>query len=169
MSKLDQAVTELKRGTPILMYTSEITGDMTSPAWNYLTEEYKTVREPFSRILVTFLNAIMTQQRAYFAITRDRVRQIAQSDPNWRGNQPGFGNDEWPTILRLLADTRIAVLVQKGRGRRPSVYRLGEEWMHLLETTVDSKIQEAAAIAFVERSIEPLSDHNSDLKGKRET
>lgn len=169
MSKLDQAVAALRNSTPILMHVSKLSEDMKSPGWNYLLEEYQTAREPLARVLVTILNAIVTQQRVYFAITRDMVRQMVQADQNW-SERPGFGNDQWRIILRLLADTQIANVVHKGKGARPSVYRLGERWLYLIETSVNHQSQEAATISFVERSTEGLpdqfADDSSDLKGK---
>ncbi len=172
MSKLDHAVKTLQQSTPILMYTTPIDDSTTNAAWKYLIQEYQTVQQPLSRVLVSILNAIVTQQRTHYAITRSMTRQVVQSDPNWKNNQPGFSNEEWPTILKLLSITRIAVLVHKGEGRRPSVYSVGEEWLHLITSNGNARCQEADAVSFVQKNeiatLDHKTAHKADLKEKRE-
>lgn len=150
MNKLDQANANLKNYTPILMYTTDIQ-NVADSRWTEIRSFYETTESELAKILVSILNSIATQNRIYFCITREKVRFLVKNDVNWSDEKPEFGNESWKTIIRLLHDTSIGMLEQKGTGRKPSIYRLGDAWHSLvdLRSNDDQKVQ---AIEFVNRS-----------------
>lgn len=139
MNKLDKAVADLKSFTPILMYTTNISDVSTEQIWSEIRSLYETTQSPLSKVLVSILNSIATQNRSYFCITREKVRFLIKNDVNWHDEKPEFGNDSWKTILRLLHDTGIAILEAKGTGRRPSVYKLGNVWHKMVDSCTDTQ------------------------------
>lgn len=150
MNILDQANINLKSYTPILMYTTNIQTIHTVQRWLEIKSFYETTESSLSKILVSILNSIATQNRLYFCITREKIRFLIKNDVNWKNEKPEFSNDSWKTILRLLHDTDICILEEKGTGRKPSIYRLGNAWHKLIDLPTE-EAQRNQTIEFVNK------------------
>ncbi|MGE0764416.1 MAG: hypothetical protein AB7N80_14160 [Bdellovibrionales bacterium] len=153
MSRLEREVTRLQGNTPLLIHTTEIPKDLQGRRWEVLREEYEAAVSSEAKILTSILNAIVTQERVFYCITRNTVRDLVANDPNWKDRKPGFRQERWKSILRLLISSGLGTPTYPGTGRRPTVYRLGDDWVNLLGFSDSKTDQETEVLDFVGNAI----------------
>jgi hypothetical protein len=126
---------------PILCVTTDLDNEVLDDRlWKKVRQMYEEVNEDNrceSRVMVSVINAILTQKRSYFCLTRDRTRCLVQTDSNHSGMK-AFDNEAWTRVLSfLIKKMKIMSGERKGIGQQPSIYALKDQDLFELVGGVD--------------------------------
>lgn len=108
-------------------------------------------RDPHQKVIVSFINAALTQNRSSFAIDRRSAHCVAAADTNWKKlrNEPpgGFRNENWKLIVKYLATIGRVHIPDR---RKPMVVEITAPDL-LPFFTADRNVQLEEAIRFVSK------------------
>lgn len=98
--------------------------------WSDLKELYNEVNadgRSEGRVLASLINSILTQNRYYFCMTREKTRELVTKDANHIGDV-AFDNSAWRRILSyLIQKVRLIRVIREGHGHQPSIYTIEDE------------------------------------------
>jgi hypothetical protein len=176
MSKFTNQLAKLKEDMVVLSTTRHIRDEDTKlPEYYELSLDYNDAVEPCDKVLVSIKNAIITQRRVVFAITRANLSTLVTSDRNWKV-KAGFDNNAYPQYIATMTNPKLNFVkcIQVGSPRQPAVYEvLSEDILQYLQ--VDVAQQRKEVLDFVNKSVtkkstdqvsDQTSDRIADLEGR---
>lgn len=119
--------------------------DLILPKWIYLKNLYKEGKESsvVVKSCVSIINSILFQERIYFCITRESLRELLKSDTNWGPNGIGLDDHNYAEIKARLFQSKNIIEVEKGLGRSPGILELvGAEYLKFLVINKDAQLVE---------------------------
>jgi hypothetical protein len=116
-----------------------------------MAETYREVDCPEIAAIASTANAAIHQRRVYFVMTRQLLQNLVKNDPNLTG-AVAFRNERYRHVLQALYSSLIE-LVQAGKHRQPSVYRIKHPAiLHEIGLTPEEEVkQRAQCLTFIER------------------
>jgi len=88
--------------SPLLKMVKHITPQDTEAdeAWNMVKQEYETCQKEdwATKATVTVINSILFHRRVYFVLSRDGLRGLLKTDPNWE-KPIGLKNENYSFLL----------------------------------------------------------------------
>lgn len=100
---------DLIKDTQCLLQVTKLISpeDLKDPFWSYLDKQYKTVKTPSERALVSIMNSIFFQNRHSFAITRSFLARLVHNDFNHKKAHRTFDNNNYSKILAMCYRLKI--------------------------------------------------------------
>lgn len=129
-----------------------------SEPWKSIVGSYQKLKKPLDAAYMSILNAIYTQERAVFAITRDLLGELVRDDLN---HDFGFSNKNYRSALSVLTNCSgkitkdpIAKELVRGDGSAPSIYMVTNKTIlkYLQDCGVDTNSQIKDSRDFVEKA-----------------
>jgi hypothetical protein len=102
----------------------------------------------YEKAFLTLLNAILTQERVYFALSRRSMQELMRNDLNFK-NPEAFSNNSWAAILaKFYNQFKVIRLIKQGTTRTASAFEVihPEILTHL--SHIDKKSQKEKTMAF---------------------
>lgn len=143
----------------VLKHTTLITPDHTRmPEWDQLKQAYDDESiVSVEKLAISVVNAVLTQRRVVFCLTRRAGEDLVRGDKNW--TTTGFDNNKWAQMLKILHMTDVIKSVRKGSGRCPGIYEIiCPELLSVL--IADKTTQMAESIEFADKF--KKTDHKTD-------
>lgn len=119
--------------------------DLILPKWIALQKLYKDGKDSsvVVKSCVSIINSILFQERIYFCITRESLRELLKSDTNWGPSGLGLDNHNYAEIKARLFQSNNIVEVEKGLGRSPGILKLvGADYLKFLNINKDAQLIE---------------------------
>ena len=109
----------------VLRTTSEVNTDSVESFKQSLFKAYKDkdIETTSDKVMITLMNAILTQQRYVFCFTRDSMQDLLKQDKNW-GKTKGFKDDTWRHIKYDLYSRNIIKEIHPGSSSFPGIYEV---------------------------------------------
>lgn len=132
--------------------------------WQILDEWYKAVeqdpnQEWVDKAVMSVINAIVYQERVYFCLERENVRELLSKDKNWI--EPiGLSNSKYETLIAELVDRKFIELYDDSK--RPSIYKVCEKSLLEMVKLESEDEQLAQVLEFVSKNDKNSSDGYSD-------
>jgi hypothetical protein len=105
----------------------------------------------YERATCTLITAILQQERLYFALSRNAMRDLMIKDENLGRHRATFSNGVWPSLLaKFYNDFGLIKLIQQGNTRTASIFEVVHpELVSYLKTKIaDIEKQKVEALAF---------------------
>jgi hypothetical protein len=102
--------------------------DLRSPKWNWLYKQYQSLQDEKTSVgktVVTILNSIIYQNKQFFFLTRENIKDLLKADVNW--SEPvGFSEHKYKEIISFMVRNGIiAFEAYEGfNSRKPSMYKV---------------------------------------------
>lgn len=134
------------------------------PEWKMLQEDYQLVKDSgdaaVGRYMCSVLNAILSQKRIYFALTRDGVAALVRNDPNFKS---GFDNSLYASlILQLTEKQKILQLLEKGTSKwSPAAYKLVDK-NYLKFIQINENEQKQQTLDFIRKNNEQTANQTRE-------
>lgn len=122
----------------------------------------------------SIMNAIVYQERKAFCITTRTLRTLLNDDANWEpriglSNKTKKDGDTYYSwlIAHLTEELEIIELVQKGEGKKPSVYKVIHDELLLMIDGLPMEVQIENAINYANKTNKTNDLDTGDRKGDR--
>lgn len=103
-----------KLPSKVLLQTPALINKRSEKVFVDLLAQYAAIDSVWSKVACTIACAILTQQRAYFALTRRVLQDIVMQDPN-HCLKSGFSNGQYKELIFHLTETfELIELVNEG-------------------------------------------------------
>ena len=145
------------------------------PKWEVIKSWYEAIEsdpnhESLHMILQSMINAVLYQERIYFAVTRANVVELFKNDKNWKGNKPGLRNSSYKDLLSEMVESGIFEAHPENdrfyAQKKPRIFKLIDESILSLMKPVSEDIQLKQVFDFVENnSGDEVGDHHGDEVG----
>lgn len=119
------------------------------PEWKFLSEQYDTVDDQVTAVLMSIQNSLIYQKRLIFTVSRDSLRELVTNDKNWGIRKKSFGlsNGQYKTIrhhLRLIAEKIEDIVVGYGT---ISIFEVtDEELLNIIKVNRDEQYAQTKKI-----------------------
>ncbi len=129
--------------------------------WKTIKQWYEAIEndpnaESIHKILQSMVNAIIYQERIYFAITRDSVVELFKNDKNWKGKKTGMRNASYKDLLEEMVDSGMfEAHAENDRfyaQKKPRIFKLIDQNVLSLMKPVSEDIQLKQVFDFVENN-----------------
>lgn len=127
-----------------------------------LKKQYEKINQ-FSnakqRLLCTLVCSILVQERLYFATSKTGLNKLMKQDDNLGEFKRGVDNNlTWNELQAwLYNDVKLIELVQQGKHKRPSAYRINKTseigskiYEYILSKGIDKEKQKEEVLKFIE-------------------
>jgi hypothetical protein len=128
--------------------------------WQILEEWYKAVEQDpnhewVDKAVMSIINAIVYQERVYFCLERENVRELLSKDKNWV--EPiGLSNGIYGTLIAELIDRNFITLHDDSK--RPSIYKVCDKTLLEMVKVESEDEQLAQVLEFVNKNSKNSSD-----------
>lgn len=90
-----------------------------------LYSKFSSDKSGFNKAALTVINAIFTQKRVYFSITRESFRKLAKLDKNQKVT--GMKSERWSTFIAHLANV-YGITTVHTREEGATIFTIPNEW-----------------------------------------
>lgn len=156
MIKLDIASKqEVSKTLPLLVITRKIVDEdrFAHEVWVWMKDQYSNINEAdaIGKLVCSVINAILTQERICFAISRRGLQELLKNDKNFNTVGLGFNNNIYPTIIAKLHEWGIVKTIHESTGYSATGYEVIEEGLLAhLGRKVDRNTQYVEVLKFCE-------------------
>jgi hypothetical protein len=132
------------------------------------------------KAMTTILNSIVYQNRAVFAVTLEKTRELLRGDKNWwvdgeKGSGIGLKDTNYSLLFNKLVEAGVIEQVREQKHREPRVFRVCEgDFKDMLEINISAEEQEREVLDFIdnskgsaEGSTEGSTKGNTEIKKER--
>ena len=130
------------------------------PKWEVMRNWYKKLEagdyQWLDLALQTISNAILNQERIYFAVTRDTIRDLLRSDKNWEGKKGlGMKNSYYELLLQEMVDSKMfeayAENTKLKELKKPRIFKVVDKTLLSLMNAIPEDIQLKEIIEFIKK------------------
>ena len=142
------------------------------PKWETIKSWYEALEsdpnsESIHMILQSMVNALVYQERIYFAITRSNVIELFKNDKNWKKKKPSMSNASYKDLLVEMVESGMFEAHPENERfyaqRKPRIFKLVDETILSLMKPMSEAEQLKQVFEFVENnSVDEVSDEDLD-------
>jgi len=172
ISMKSPVLTRIKKGPNFCVLTRAriITQDdlETSQKWNTLKEWYSAIEkdpnhEWIHKALQSMINAVIYQERIYFAVTREKLTELFQRDSNWTKAISLSPKNYSYLISEMVSSGLFEAHPENDRlksQRKPMIFKVSEKMVLDLMKPASAEEQEIQVLDFVENYDENEEGNN---------
>ena len=145
------------------------------PKWAVIKSWYEDLesdpnRDSIHMILQSMVNALLYQERIYFAITRSNVVELFKNDKNWKDKKRGMKNASYKDLLAEMVESGMFEEHPENdrfyAQRKPRIFKLVDETILSLMKPVSEAEQLKQVFDFVENNPgDAVGDEAGDAVG----
>ncbi len=170
-TKFLKAMEKFNRGVVLLQKTTFITEELKEiQPWKDLAEFYLNTKDPVFRAALSILNALYTQKRKYFSLTRRSLEELVKMDANHEGNA-GIAHKSYPSVRAFIQDTaqycKLFASGARGIGKADTFEVVDPEILKFIgDEDLDSQKEQALQFSGVILSQDQTSDQSKDQENR---
>jgi hypothetical protein len=133
------------------------------PKWEIIKKWYEKLENDdpdwLMMALQTMTNAVINQERIYFAVTRDTLTELFQSDKNWK-NKSNFGMkaSNYELLLQEMVDSKVFEAYHENpklkAQKKPRIFRVVDKNILSLMKVIPEEVQLKEVVDFVNKNNE---------------
>ncbi len=145
------------------------------PKWGVIKDWYEQLEAEANcdsgsihMIIQSIVNAVVYQERIYFALTRDNVISLFKNDKNWKNKKPGMKNASYKDLLEEMVESGFFEAHPENdrffKQKKPRIFKVVSEDILNLMKPVSAEEQLKQVFDFVENnSGDEVGDEVGDL------
>jgi hypothetical protein len=141
------------------------------PKWEIMRSWYRNLEardhQWLDLALQSISNAVVNQERIYFAVTRKTLRELLRSDKNWRSEKGiGMKNSYYELLLQDMVDSKMFEPYAENERlrelKKPRIFRVVDKTLLSLMNAVPEDVQLRELIDFIDKNDQLRDDPESD-------
>jgi hypothetical protein len=143
------------------------------PRWGVIKDWYEQLEnhddcDSIHMIVQSIVNAVVYQERIYFALTRDIVVNLFKNDKNWKKKKPSMSNASYKDLLNTMVESGWFEPHPENdrffKQKKPRIFKVISEDVLDLMKPVPAEEQLRQVLDFVENDFkDEVSDEVSDV------